>query len=118
MFPAQMPNELPPDLRRLGDELAGAAARTAAAARLRRDARRRLAATAAIGALAFAALTPAALGPAHRDVRFPVLSAEALGPPGCDHPRGAHFTLPACDSELVFHRPYAAAALHRPYAWR
>jgi hypothetical protein len=118
MFPAQMSNELPPDLRRLGDELTSAAARTAAAARLRREGRRRLAVTAAIGALAFATLTPAALGPAHHDVRLPALPAEGFGPPGCDHPRGAHFTLPACESAVVFHRPYAAVALHRPYAWR
>jgi hypothetical protein len=118
MFPAQMSNELPPDLRRLGDELTSAAARTAAAARLRRQGRRRLAIAAALGALAFATLTPAALGPASHDVRLPVLPAQTFGPRGCEHPRGARFTLPACESAMVFYRAYAAAALHRPYAWR
>lgn len=109
MFPAQMSNGLPPDLERLGDELTSAAARTAAADRLRREGRRRLAVTAAIGALAFATLTPAALGPAHRDVRLAVLPAEGFAPPGCDHPRGARFALPACEAAMV---------LRRPYAWR
>jgi hypothetical protein len=114
MFPAQMSNDLPPDLQRLGDELTGAAARTAAAARLRREGRRRLAITATLGALVFATLTPAALGPAHRNVRLAgALPAAGFAPPGCDHPRGARFMLPACEAaiELPIQR-------HRPYAWR
>ena len=80
---------LPPELARLGDDLAAAARRTAA-----RRARRRRFATAVVGgALAFAALTPGPLGPAQRE---PTL-ASAFAPPGCDHPRGAQFTMPACD---------------------
>ena len=114
MFPAQMSNSLPPDLQRLGDELTGAAARTAAAARLRRDERRRLAITATLCALLFATLTPAALGPAHRDVRLAgALQAWEFARPGCDHPRGQGFMLPACEAAtgLPMQR-------HRPYAWR
>jgi hypothetical protein len=103
-----MSNGLPPDLERLGDQLAGAAARTATAARLRREARRRLALTAALGALAFAALTPAALGPAHRGpfARLAALPAEDA-PSRCDQPRGAHFALPECEAAMVLDRPYA-----------
>jgi hypothetical protein len=108
MFGAQMSN-LPPDLQRLGDELTGAAARAAAADRLRREGRRRLALTATIGALVFATLTPGALGPAHRDVHLSALPAAEVAPPGCDQPRGARFSLPACPAGRV---------LHRPYAWR
>ena len=66
------------------------------------------------GALAFATLTPAALGPAHRDVRLAArYCAAGFAPPGCDHPRGARFTLPACEAaiELTIQR-------HRLYAWR
>jgi hypothetical protein len=109
-----MSNGLPPDLERLGDELTGAAARTAAAARLRREGRRRLAITATLGALVFATLTPAALGPAHRTVRLAgALPAAGFAAPGCDQPHGARFMLPACEAaiELPMQR-------HRPYAWR
>jgi hypothetical protein len=108
MFGAQMSN-LPPDLQRLGDELAGAAARAATADRLRREGRRRLALTAVVGALVFATLTPGALGPANREVRLAALPQAGLAPPGCDQPRGARFTLPACADGKV---------LRRPYAWR
>ena len=104
-----MRSDLPPDLQQLGDQLAGAAARAAAAHRQRREGRRRLAIAVAVGALAFATLTPAALGPAHRSMDLAALPADGFAPPGCDHPRGARFTLPACEAAMV---------LHRPYAWR
>ena len=108
-----MHGDLPPDLQRLGDQLTGAAARTAAAERLRREGRRRLAITATLGALVFATLTPAALGPAHREVRVAALPAEGFAPPGCDQPRGARFMLPACEAV-----PVLTMQRHRPYAWR
>jgi hypothetical protein len=104
MFGAQMSN-LPPDLQRLGDELTGAAGRAAAADRVRREGRRRLALTASIGALVFATLTPGALGPAHRDLHATALPAAEVAPRGCDQPRGARFTLPACPAGRVLHRP-------------
>ena len=55
---------LPPDLDRLGDQLARAAAGTLAARRARTERRRRIALAGAVGALAFAALTPANMGQA------------------------------------------------------
>jgi hypothetical protein len=94
--------DLPPDLARLGDDLLGAARRTTA----RRERRRRVTLAAAIGALAFAALTPAALDPAQRELRL-VDATPRYSPPGCDHPRGARFTMAACEGPMVLHRPYA-----------
>jgi hypothetical protein len=95
---------LPPDLALLGDDLVAAARRTS---RARRAHRRRLAAvTALAGALAFAALTPAALDPAHHEFTI-VAAAERLAPPTCDHTRGAGYTLVACEGPMVLHRPYA-----------
>ena len=93
--------ELPPDLARLGDELAVAARRTTA----RRERRRRVALAAVIGAAAFAALTPAALDPAQRELTF----AEVSGLPAlrCDQPRGARFTLVACNGPMILNRPAA-----------
>jgi len=81
---------LPPDLARLGDELTGAARRAAA----RRERRRRMAVAIALGAAAFAALTPASLGPAQRELAF--ADAAPAAPLSCDRPRGARFTLAAC----------------------
>jgi hypothetical protein len=100
-----MRSDLPRDLQRLGDQLTGAAARAATAARMRRKARRRLALTAAAGALVFATLTPAALEPAHRDVRLASLPADGFASPRCDQPRGARFTLPACGAATELDRP-------------
>jgi hypothetical protein len=93
--------ELPPDLARLGEELAGAARRAAA----RRERRRRVAVAAVVGAAAFAALTPAALGPAQRELPF----AEASGrsAQGCDLPRGARYTLVECRRPMILNRPAA-----------
>ena len=93
--------ELPPDLARLGDDFARATRRAAA----RRERRRRIAAAAAVGAAAFVAFTPAALGPAQRQLSF--ASTARSADPGCDHPRGARFTMAACEGPMVLHRPYA-----------
>jgi hypothetical protein len=93
--------ELPPDLARLGDELARAAGRNAA----RRERRRRIATAAVAGAAAFVAFTPAALDPAQRTLTF--ASTVRYAEPGCDHPRGAQFTMAACEGPMVLHRPYA-----------
>src|SRR5688500_6254439 len=94
--------DLPPDLASLGDDLVGAARRSVA----RHERRRRVALAASVGALAFAALTPAALGPAQREITF-ADAAPRFAPPGCDRPRGAGFTMVACEGPMVLHRPYA-----------
>jgi hypothetical protein len=91
--------ELPPDLARVGDELTGAARRATA----RRERRRRIAVVAAIGAASFVAFTPAALGPAQRELTF----AEDFAPMACDQPRGAPFALVACDGPMILNRPAA-----------
>jgi hypothetical protein len=96
--------DLPPDLARLGDQLVAAAGRTTR----RRVRRRRFAVAVAAGALAFAALTPAGLGPAQRDLTF-VEAAARFAPPGCDQPRGARFTMPAACER--------ASALPHPKPW-
>jgi hypothetical protein len=94
---------LPPDLRRVGDELTSAAARSLDARRHRRALIGRAAATAAAGVLAIAVLSPAALGPAQMPPR-PSL-AQVGGAPtfvddgvasSCDQARGSRFGLPAC----------------------
>jgi hypothetical protein len=102
---------LPPDLDRLGEQLARAAGSTVAARQARRERRRRVAITAVIGALAFATLTPAALGPAVRDIANTRLAAFTELPPGCEHLHGDGFLMPRCDAA-------DAAVSHRPYAWR
>jgi hypothetical protein len=94
--------DLPPDLARLGDDLVVAAQRAAA----RRERRRRIAAAAAVGAATFIAFTPAALGPAQRTLTFADATTR-YAEPGCDHPRGARFTMAACEGPMVLHRPYA-----------
>jgi hypothetical protein len=96
--------ELPRDLARLGDDLVGAARRTAA----RRRRTRRFAVATAVGALAFAALTPAALDPAQRTFTF-ADSAARYEQPGCQPPRGEQFTMAACESRSWI--------LKRPAAW-
>jgi hypothetical protein len=97
-----MADPLPPDLSRLGDALASAAARSLAASRGRAARRRRLLGAAVAGALAFAALTPAALGPAERGLGL----AQIAAPAGCHLPDGAS-TTGDCDTAVVLHRPYA-----------
>jgi hypothetical protein len=100
---------LPPDLDRLGDRLAAAAAGTRDKRRRRAELRRRLAIAGIGGAIAFAALTPAQLGPAIRD--FTLAGAVTVARPGCEHPRGSGFMLPRCEAA-------DPARPHRPYAWR
>jgi hypothetical protein len=91
--------ELPPDLARLGDELAAAARRRT----VRRERRRRATVAIAVGALAFAALTPAALEPAQRELAI----AGGVERPGCDRPRGTGFVMVACEGSRVLNRPHA-----------
>ena len=93
---------LPPDLARLGNDLVDAARRTTTARRARR---RRITVAVLGGALAFAALTPAALDPAHRD--FAIAATDGLTASGCDLTRGARTSLVRCGGPMVLHRPYA-----------
>jgi hypothetical protein len=95
--------DLPPDLARLGDDLARAAGR----ANARRERRRRIAAAAVTGAAAFVAFTPGALDPAQRTITLADATPRYAADPGCDHPRGARFTMVACEGPMVLHRPYA-----------
>jgi len=99
---------LPPDLDRLGDQLAAAAARTRDRRHRNAEQRRRFAVAGVVGALAFVALTPAPLGPALREF---TLANVSVVPPGCETPRGSGFMLPRCEAA-------DAAVPHRPYAWR
>jgi|tagenome__1003787_1003787.scaffolds.fasta_scaffold20127815_2 hypothetical protein len=101
-------NSLPPDLDRLGKQLTAAAGQTRDRRRRQGEQRRRLAIAGIIGAIAFAVLTPAQLGPAVRDL---TLAQAIVVPPGCEHPRGSGFMLPRCEAA-------PAAQPHRPYAWR
>jgi hypothetical protein len=93
---------LPPELDRLGDRLVAAARRTSE----RRERRRRFAVAGVIGALAFAALTPASLEPAHRFAATAATS-EKFAPRGCDHEGGVQLAMAACEGAMVLHRPYA-----------
>lgn len=93
---------LPPDLARLGDELVAAARRTTHARRARH---RRFAVAAITGAMAFVALTPAALDPSHRNLAL--VAADRNERTGCDRPRGARSALVACEPRMVLNRPYA-----------
>jgi hypothetical protein len=102
---------LPPDLDRLGDQLARAASDTLAAQRARSERRRRVAVAVVGGALAFAALTPANLGRDVRDLAGGELVSAAFVPRACDHLRGTGFLPARCASAR-------AAVPHRPYAWR
>jgi hypothetical protein len=100
---------LPPDLDRLGDQLASAAGRTLDHRRVRGERRRRLAIAGVIGAMAFAVLTPAQLGPAIRDLAGRPL-ASAAERPECEHMRGSGFMPARCEAAdaAVPHRPYAS----------
>jgi hypothetical protein len=101
---------LPPDLDRLGEQLARAAGDTLAARRMRREQRLRVAFVAVIGALAFAAFTPADLGHAVHEISGADLVSATI-PTGCEHARGGGYMMPRCAAA-------AAAVPHRPYAWR
>jgi hypothetical protein len=87
-----MRESLPPDLSRLGDQLAAATER--AGARARRKARlARLGVTGAAAALALAVFAPGALHPgdAARTFAFTTAGASTYRPMACDQPRGATF---------------------------
>jgi hypothetical protein len=88
-----MPDSLPPDLSRLGDELARATAARAAADRRRARSRRRLAVTAAATVLGFVALAPGTLqrGDGAGPVRLAAAAVAGYHPTACDSPRGATF---------------------------
>src|SRR5918997_333006 len=88
-----MSSQLPPDLSKLGDQLAHATQRAATARRRRADLRTRLAATAAAAAVALAVLFPGVLGSADRDNRLLQFAASGASyvPTACDQPRGATF---------------------------
>jgi hypothetical protein len=92
---------LPADLDRLGDRLTTAVARRRAERRRVAERRRRLAIVAV--AVGLAALTPAPLGPAQRNL---AVASDGVVPMRCDQPRGTRFALPACDGKA------------RRYAWR
>jgi hypothetical protein len=86
-----MRDPLPPELARLGDELAAATARSAEADRRRTTVRKRFAVTTAAALLALAALAPAQLQPGEGPVRLAAAAAIGYKPSGCDRPRGATF---------------------------
>jgi hypothetical protein len=98
---------LPPDLDRLGQQLAGAAGSTLAARR-RAERRRRVTVAAVIGALAFVVLTPGPLGTGVRTFDHANLVGAGVEQIGCEDSRGRSFILPTCDGPMVLHRPYAA----------
>jgi hypothetical protein len=98
---------LPPDLERLGAQLAAAAGSTRDARRRRTERRRRVARAGVVGALAFALLTPGPLGSGMRDLAGTRLARASFSSLGCDHPRGATFRLPACEGPMILYRPYA-----------
>jgi hypothetical protein len=109
-----MAHRLPPDLDRVGDALTAGAARSLAARQRRNALLGRLAVAGIGGALAFAALTPAALGPAQRTHGTLELllartdpAAQIAVPRGCDEPRGGRVTLAACvtGEPMVLSRP-------------
>jgi hypothetical protein len=101
---------LPPDLDRLGDQLARAAESTLIARRARSERRARIALAGVIGALAFAALTPANMGQGVRVITGTQLASVTV-PRACEHARGSGYMLPRCAAA-------SAAIPHRPYAWR
>jgi hypothetical protein len=104
---------MPPDLDRLGEQLAAAAGRTATERRRRRERRRRVATAGLVGAIAFAVLTPAPLGPAIHSLTHTTLAAAASDvSPGCEYPRGSGYLLQRCI-------PTPSVMPRRPsYAWR
>ena len=86
-----MHDPLPPDLARLGDQLATATAR--ARARARRNSRMaRIGVTGAVAALAVAVFAPGALHPGDSARQLAIASASVIyRPAACDQPRGATF---------------------------
>jgi len=88
-----MPEQLPPDLSRLGEALARATARQARARRRRRERLGRAVAAGVAGALALAVLAPGQPQPAERAAAPLELasSSTVYRPVACDQPRGATF---------------------------
>ena len=86
-----MHDPLPPDLARLGDQLAAATVR--ARARARRNSRMaRLGITGAVAAMAVAVFAPGALHPGDNARQLAIASASVIyRPAACDQPRGATF---------------------------
>ena len=101
---------MPPDLDRLGEQLAAAAGHTLENRRRRSHRRRRMAAAGVISVIAFAVLMPAQLGPAIRTLSGASL-ASTTERPWCELPRGTGFRLERC-------KPADAAVPHRPYVRR
>jgi hypothetical protein len=100
---------LPPDLDRLGQQLAGAAGSTLAARRRRAERRRRIALAAVAGVLTLVVLTPGRLGTGVHELGHANLVGAGVEQIGCEDSHGRSFILPTCDGPMV---------LRRPYAWR
>jgi hypothetical protein len=98
---------LPPDLDRLGQQLAGAAGSTLAARRRRAERRRRITLAAVAGVLVFAVLTPSRLGTGVRDFGHANIVGTGVEQIGCEPSNGRSFILPTCEGPMILHRPYA-----------
>jgi hypothetical protein len=87
-----MHEQLPPDLARLGDQIATATARARARDHRRKVVLARLAATGAAAALALGAFAPGALHPSDSARSLAIAAASvSFKPTACDQPRGATF---------------------------
>ena len=87
-----MHEPLPPDLDRLGDQIAAATARARARVHRRKVLLARLAATGAAAALALGVFAPGALHPSDSARTLAIAAASAsFKPTACDQPRGATF---------------------------
>jgi hypothetical protein len=100
---------LPPDLDRLGQQLAGAAGNTLAARRRRAERRRRVTLATLAAALTFAVLAPGPLGSGVRDLGHANIVGTGVEQIGCEDSHGRSFRLPTCNGPMV---------LDRRYAWR
>jgi hypothetical protein len=87
-----MHDPLPPDLARLGDQLATATARARARESRRKTLLARLGVTGAAAALALGAFAPGMLHPSDGARTLALAAASAsFKPTACDQPRGATF---------------------------
>ena len=87
-----MHDPLPPDLARLGDQLASATARAGARSRRRKRLWTRVGATGAAAALALGVFAPGLLHPSDGARSLALAAATAsFKPTACDQPRGATF---------------------------
>ena len=87
-----MHEPLPPDLDRLGDQIAAATTRARARVHRRKVLLARLAATGAAAALALGVFAPGALHPSDSARTLAIAAASAsFKPTACDQPRGATF---------------------------